>query len=67
MKRCAAHVPKQHKYDADECDDIEDHDEENWSKEGTPECSNMREKTAVYMIIYNNKKVIILLFGFPHS
>ena len=46
MKGRAAHVPKQHENDADECDDIEDHDEENWSEEGTPEGSNVREKTA---------------------
>ena len=47
MKGRAAHVPKQYEDDADKCDDIEDHDEENWSEEGTPEGSNVREKTAV--------------------
>lgn len=58
MKGRAAHVPKQHENDADECDDIKDHDEENWSEEGTPEGSNVREKTAVFAVtkgILNSK------------
>ena len=39
-------MPNQHKYDRDEDNHIKEHDEEDWTKECTPEDSNMGQKTT---------------------